>query len=110
MTRSNSVFMLRRAYERVVASLGALTVTALMLFSVNAQAAPLSSAADSVTPSVTILVPTVTIEVVDEGTGQRAGMSPVRTPGKAATMLRVSGIGVHRPETRSPFHPPAIQR
>ena len=42
MTRSNSVFMLRRAYERVVASLGALTVTALMLFSVNAQAAPLS--------------------------------------------------------------------
>ncbi len=39
MTRSNSVYMLRRAYERVVASLGALTVTALMLFSVNAQAA-----------------------------------------------------------------------
>ncbi len=40
MTRSNSFYMLRRAYERVVASLGALTVTALMLFSVNAQAAP----------------------------------------------------------------------
>ncbi len=39
MTRSNSAFMLRRAYERVVASLGALTVTALMLFSVDAQAA-----------------------------------------------------------------------
>ena len=43
MTRSNSVYMLRRAYERVVASLGALAVTALMLFSVNAQAAPLSA-------------------------------------------------------------------
>ena len=68
MTRSNSVFMLRRAYERVVASLGALTVTALMLFSVNAQAAPLADTHSSVTPSVTILVPTVTIELVDETT------------------------------------------
>ena len=67
MTRSISVYMLRRAYERVVASLGALTVTALMLFSVNAQAAAPSSVTHrSVTPSVTILVPTVTIEVVDE--------------------------------------------
>ena len=66
MTRSNSAFMLRRAYERVVASLGALTVTALMLFSVNAQAAAPSVTSSSVTPSVTILVPTVTIEVVDE--------------------------------------------
>ena len=67
MTRQNSVYMLRRAYERVVASLGALTVTALMLFSVNAQAAaPNADAYSSVTPSVTILVPTVTIEVVDE--------------------------------------------
>ena len=69
MTRSNSFYMLRRAYERVVASLGALTVTALMLFSVNAQAAaPRSVATSSVTPSVTILVPTVTIELVDEAT------------------------------------------
>jgi hypothetical protein len=66
MTRSNSVSMLRRAYECVVASLGALSVTALMLFSVNAQAAAPSVTASSVTPSVTILVPTVTIEVVDE--------------------------------------------
>jgi hypothetical protein len=69
MTRSNSFYMLRRAYERVVASLGALTVTALMLFSVNAQAAaPRSATPSSVTPSVTILVPTVTIEVVDDDT------------------------------------------
>ena len=38
-----------------------------MLFSVNAQAAaPRSVTPGSVTPSVTILVPTVTIEVVDE--------------------------------------------
>ena len=66
MTRSNSVYMLRRAYESVVASFGALTVTALMLFSVNAQAAaPRSVTTSSVTPSVTILVPTVTIEVVE---------------------------------------------
>lgn len=69
MTRSNSSYMLRRAYEAVVASLGALTVTALMLFSVNAQAAaPHSVTPSSVTPSVTILVPTVTIELVDEAT------------------------------------------
>ena len=62
MTRSNSAFLLRRAYEHVVASIGALAVTALMVASVNAQAANPDQA---VTPSVTILVPTVTIETVD---------------------------------------------
>ena len=63
MTRSNSPFFLRRAYERVVSSIGALTVTTLMLVGVNAQAAT-----PKVSPSVTILVPTVTIEVIDEAT------------------------------------------
>ena len=62
MTRSNSAFLLRRVYECVVSSIGALTVTTLMLVSVNAQAAT----PRSVTPSVTILVPTVTIELVED--------------------------------------------
>lgn len=66
MTRSNSVFLLRRAYEHVAASLGALAVTALMLASVNAQAAnPQVESTSAVTPSVTILVPSVTIEPVE---------------------------------------------
>jgi hypothetical protein len=62
MTRSNYGFVLRRASERVVASLGALALTTLMLVSVNAHAA----APRALKPSVTILVPTVTIEAVDE--------------------------------------------
>ena len=67
MTRSNSAFLLQRAYERVVASLGAIALTTLMLASVNAQAAtPRFESPASVTPSVTILVPTVTIEPVLE--------------------------------------------
>ena len=61
MTRSNSVFMLRRAYQHVVAGVGALMLTALMLFSVETHAAQ----ARTLTPSVTILVPTVTIEAVE---------------------------------------------
>jgi hypothetical protein len=68
MTRSNSVFLLRRVYEHLVASIGALAVTALMVASVNAQAANPDQATNldqSVTPSVTILVPTVTIEPVE---------------------------------------------
>jgi len=67
MTRSSSVFMLRRAYEHVVASIGAIAVTTLLLASVHAQAAnPEASTQDqAVTPSVTILVPSVTIEPVE---------------------------------------------
>ncbi len=61
MTRSNSVFMLRRAYQHLVAGVGALMLTALMLVSVESHAAQ----ARNLTPSVTILVPTVTIEAVD---------------------------------------------
>ena len=66
MTRSNFVFVLRRASERVVASVGALALTAVMLMSVNTQAA----SPNGLKPSVTILVPTVTIELVDEAASQ----------------------------------------
>jgi hypothetical protein len=66
MTRSNSVFLLRRVYEHVVASIGALAVTALLVASVNARAAnPSEDVAAAVTPTVTILVPSVTIEPVE---------------------------------------------
>jgi hypothetical protein len=61
MTRSNTVFMLRRAYEHLVAGVAALALTALVLISVETHAATQRS----VTPSVTILVPTVTIEAVE---------------------------------------------
>jgi len=60
MTRSNFASMLRRAHEHLIASVAAIAVTAVMLVSVNAHAATSSS----LTPSVTILVPTVTIELV----------------------------------------------
>ena len=62
MTRSNIDFMLRRAYEHLVASVAAVAVTALLLISINAHA----STAASLKPSVSILVPTVTIEVMPE--------------------------------------------
>ena len=65
MTRSYSnEFMLRRAYESLVSSLGAIALTALLLVSVDARAAT-----NALKPSVTILVPTVTIEAVDPATG-----------------------------------------
>jgi hypothetical protein len=51
---------LHRAHEHVIASAAAVAVTVAMLLSVNAHAANHTS----VTPSVTILVPTVTIEPV----------------------------------------------
>jgi hypothetical protein len=69
MTRSNTVFMLRRAYEHFVAGIGALALTALVLISVETHAA----ASRSVTPSVSILVPTVTIETVDDSAMQSVG-------------------------------------
>jgi hypothetical protein len=53
--------MLRRAYQHLVAGIGALALTALVLFSVETHAAT----SRTLTPSVTILVPTVTIEAVD---------------------------------------------
>jgi hypothetical protein len=63
MTRSNSAFLLRRIYQHVIAGAGALALTALVLFSVQTHAATPRMA--TVTPSVTILVPTVTIEAVE---------------------------------------------
>ena len=71
MTRSDSSeFMLRRAYERFVASLGAIAVTSLLLASVNAHATmDVTTTTTTLQPSVTILVPTVTIETVDPATG-----------------------------------------
>jgi hypothetical protein len=62
--------MLRRAYERFVASLGAIAVTSLLLASVNAHATmDVTTTTTTLQPSVTILVPTVTIETVDPATG-----------------------------------------
>jgi hypothetical protein len=66
MTRPNSVFMLRRAYEHLVAGVGAIALTALVLVSVETHAATQRS----VTPSVSILVPTVTIEPLDDAATQ----------------------------------------
>jgi len=60
MTRSNSFYMLRRVYQHVVAGAGALVLTSLVLFSVETHAATKVNK-----PSVTILVPTVTIEAVE---------------------------------------------
>jgi hypothetical protein len=60
MTRSNFAPLLRRAHEHLIASVAAIAITAAMLVSVNAHAATHSS----LTPSVTILVPSVTIEEV----------------------------------------------
>jgi hypothetical protein len=67
MTRTSSDFLLRRAYEHVTASAAAIALTALILMTVNAHAG-----SRSLTPSVTIQVPTVEIEVVDDSTGRPA--------------------------------------
>jgi len=60
MSRSSLAYLLHRAHEHVIASVAAIAITAVMLLSVNAHAA----SRGSVTPSVTILVPSVTIELV----------------------------------------------
>ena len=61
MTRSNTAYMLRRAYQHLVAGVAALALTSLVLFSVETHAATQRT----LIPSVTILVPTVTIEAVN---------------------------------------------
>jgi hypothetical protein len=63
MTRTSSAFLLRRAYEHATASLAAIILTTLAVMTVNAHAG-----SRSLTPSVTIQVPTVEIEVLDETT------------------------------------------
>ena len=60
MSRTSLNFLLRRAYEHFTASAAAIAITTLLFVSVNAEAASFSEAK----PSVTILVPTVTIEMV----------------------------------------------
>jgi hypothetical protein len=70
MTRTSSAFLLRRAYEHLTASAAAVALTALILMTVNAHAGnrPL-------TPSVTIQVPTVEIEVLDADTAHVASLA-----------------------------------
>jgi len=60
-------FLLRRAYEHLVASVGALAVTALILVSVDARAAShaLKPSVTVLVPTVTVLVPSVTIEALN---------------------------------------------
>ena len=60
MNRSKFSYLLHRAHEHLIASVAAIAVTAVMLVSVNVHAATHSL----LKPSVTILVPTVTIEVL----------------------------------------------
>jgi hypothetical protein len=60
MTRFDIDFVLRRAYEHATACAAALALTTVMMLSVSANAA----SHRGLTPSVTILVPTVTIEQV----------------------------------------------
>jgi hypothetical protein len=60
MSRSSFAYLLHRAHEHLIASVAAIAVTAAMLLSVNAHAATHAAP----TPSVTILVPSVTIELV----------------------------------------------
>jgi hypothetical protein len=67
MTRMSSAFLLRRAYEHVTASAAAIAVTVLAVMAVNAHASN-----GTVTPSVTIQVPTVEIEVLDESAARVA--------------------------------------
>jgi hypothetical protein len=60
MSRPSFARLLHRAHEHVIAGIAAIAITVVMLMSVNAHAA----ARDSFKPSVTILVPSVTIETV----------------------------------------------
>ena len=62
MSRPNFALLLRRAHEHLIASVAAIALTTVMLASVNAHAQIRPHG--SLTPSVTILVPTVTIEPV----------------------------------------------
>jgi len=58
MSRSNISYLLRRGAEHFIASIGAIAISAVLLVSVHAHAMTRVSAK----PSVTILVPSVTIE------------------------------------------------
>jgi hypothetical protein len=68
MTRPSSAFLLRRAYEQLLASAGAVALTLLLVLSVDARAAARAVSQRTVTPSVTIQIPTVEIEVIGNDT------------------------------------------
>lgn len=70
MTRTSSAFLLRRAYEHLTASAAAVALTALILMTVNAHAGN-----RTLTPSVTIQVPTVEIEVLEADTAHVATLA-----------------------------------
>jgi hypothetical protein len=70
MTRTSSAFLLRRAYEHLTASAAAIALTAFILMTVNAHAG-----SRPLTPSVTIQVPTVEIEVLDANTAHVASLA-----------------------------------
>ena len=61
MTHFNYASVLRRAHEHLIASAAAIVLTAVLLASVSANATT-----RTLTPSVTILVPTVTIEALSQ--------------------------------------------
>lgn len=63
MNRQSSAFLMQRAYEHLTSGAAAIALTAVFLMSVNA-----SAGSRALTPSVSILVPTVEIEVIDENT------------------------------------------
>lgn len=69
MTRTSSAFLLRRAYEHLTASAAAIALTGFILMTVNAHAGN-----RTLTPSVTIQVPTVEIEVLDADTAHGASI------------------------------------
>jgi len=62
MSRPSLARVLRRAHEHILAGVAAVAITAVLLVSVSVSAH--AAARDTVTPSVTILVPSVTIEAV----------------------------------------------
>jgi hypothetical protein len=76
MNRLSSAFLLRRAYEHVTASAAAIALTVLAVMAVTAHAGT-----RSLTPSVTIQVPTVEIEVIDDAPAHVASAAADRVNG-----------------------------
>jgi|SwirhirootsSR3_FD_contig_81_2708750_length_412_multi_2_in_0_out_0_1 hypothetical protein len=77
MNRLSSAFLLRRAYEHLTASAAAIALTVLAVMTVNAHA----NDTRKLTPSVTIQVPTVEIEVLDDSTAHVASVTNDRVNG-----------------------------
>ena len=77
MNRLSSAFLLRRAYEHLTASVAAIALTVLAVMTVNAHAGN----SRKLTPSVTIQVPTVEIEVLDDSEAHVASVAADRVNG-----------------------------